>query len=244
MRVGTGHDTHRLEPGRPLILGGVRIEHPRGLVGHSDADVVLHALTDALLGAAGLGDIGDPFPDTDPRWRGCRLGLVPHRNACETSGRELARCQRRRDHLRPGAEAAPVKAAIRANLARLLGVDVSAVNVKAKTGESVGHIGRGEAIGCHAVVLIVNEREVRDGIASLQHADPAEGSRFTRQPPGKVSMYVCGPTVYKPSHIGHMVGPVIFDTVKRYLTLPRLTRSPGSSTSPTSMTSSSVAPRS
>src|SRR5881296_1794326 len=66
MRVGLGHDTHRLEEGRPLILGGVRIEHPRGLAGHSDADVVLHALTDALLGAAGLGDIGDLFPDTDP----------------------------------------------------------------------------------------------------------------------------------------------------------------------------------
>src|SRR5579884_3115125 len=68
MRVGIGHDTHRLEEGRPLLLGGVRIEHPRGLAGHSDADVVLHALTDALLGAAGLGDIGDLFPDTDPTW--------------------------------------------------------------------------------------------------------------------------------------------------------------------------------
>ena len=70
MRVGIGHDTHRLEPGRPLLLGGVRVEHPRGLAGHSDADVVLHAVTDALLGAAGLGDIGDAYPDDDPRWRG------------------------------------------------------------------------------------------------------------------------------------------------------------------------------
>src|SRR5580692_8221036 len=69
MRVGLGHDTHRLGEGRPLILGGVRIEHPRGLVGHSDADVVLHAVTDALLGAAGLGDIGDAYPDTDPAHR-------------------------------------------------------------------------------------------------------------------------------------------------------------------------------
>src|SRR6266540_2771903 len=69
MRVGSGHDTHRLEEGRPLILGGVRVEHARGLAGHSDADVVLHALTDALLGAAGLGDIGDAFPDTDPQWK-------------------------------------------------------------------------------------------------------------------------------------------------------------------------------
>src|SRR5438874_11579585 len=69
MRVGIGHDTHRLTSGRPLILGGVRIDHPRGLDGHSDADVVLHAVTDALLGAAGLGDIGDAFPDTDPAYR-------------------------------------------------------------------------------------------------------------------------------------------------------------------------------
>ena len=69
MRVGIGHDTHRLEPDRPLILGGVRVEHPRGLAGHSDADVVLHALTDALLGAAGLGDIGDAYPDTEDAWR-------------------------------------------------------------------------------------------------------------------------------------------------------------------------------
>src|SRR5438094_7576541 len=69
MRVGIGHDTHRLAPGRPLLLGGVAIPHPRGLVGHSDADVVLHAVTDALLGAAGLGDIGDAYPDTDPAYR-------------------------------------------------------------------------------------------------------------------------------------------------------------------------------
>src|SRR5437764_11677100 len=68
MRVGAGHDTHRLGAGRPLILGGVRVEHPRGLVGHSDADVVLHAVTDALLGAAGLGDIGDAYSDNDPQW--------------------------------------------------------------------------------------------------------------------------------------------------------------------------------
>src|SRR5205809_6148195 len=70
-RVGIGHDTHRLGPDRPLILGGIKIDHPRGLIGHSDADVVLHALTDALLGAAGLGDIGDAYPDTDPAYRGC-----------------------------------------------------------------------------------------------------------------------------------------------------------------------------
>src|ERR1700681_708368 len=71
MRVGIGHDTHRLEAGRPLVLGGIKIDHARGLTGHSDADVVLHALTDALLGAAGLGDIGDAYPDTDPSFKDC-----------------------------------------------------------------------------------------------------------------------------------------------------------------------------
>src|SRR5438132_12850294 len=75
MRVGIGHDTHRLQEGRPLILGGVRVPHARGLAGHSDADVVLHALTDALLGAAGLGDIGDAYPDTDPRWHNADSAL-------------------------------------------------------------------------------------------------------------------------------------------------------------------------
>src|SRR2546421_11849362 len=83
MRVGIGHDTHRLAEGRPLLLGGVRVEHPRGLMGHSDADVVLHALTDALLGAAGLGDIGDAYPDSDPAYRDCDSSLF----VSETAGK-------------------------------------------------------------------------------------------------------------------------------------------------------------
>jgi len=154
MRVGQGSDTHRLAEGRPLILGGVRIEHPRGLVGHSDADVVLHALTDALLGAAGLGDIGDTYPDTDPAWRGADSALFLR----ET----LARLNR--DSWRvvnvdvivfaQEPKLGPVKGAIRDNLAQLLGIDRGAVNVKAKTGEKVGHIGRAEAIACQVVVLI------------------------------------------------------------------------------------------
>ena len=107
MRVGIGHDTHRLEEGRPLMLGGVRVEHPRGLAGHSDADVVLHAVTDALLGAAGLGDIGDAYPDTDPALARRRLRPVPARNARAPEPRRLARGQSRCDRLRPGAEARP-----------------------------------------------------------------------------------------------------------------------------------------
>ena len=154
MRVGSGHDTHRLVDGRPLVLGGVRVPHPRGLAGHSDADVVLHAVTDALLGAAGLGDIGDLFPDTDPA----------HKDA--DSARFVAEAVRRLNQAgwRPvnfditvfaqEPKLGPVKAAIRDALAELLALPADRVNVKAKTGERVGHIGRGEAIGCHAVVLI------------------------------------------------------------------------------------------
>jgi 2-C-methyl-D-erythritol 2,4-cyclodiphosphate synthase len=159
MRVGLGHDTHRLVAGRPLLLGGVRVAHDRGLDGHSDADVVLHALTDALLGAAGLGDIGDAYPDTDVRWQGADSALFLR----ET----LARLER--DGWRVGnvdvvilaqePKLGPVKAAVRANLARLLGVEETAVNVKAKTGERVGHIGRAEAIGCQVVALIIRRED-------------------------------------------------------------------------------------
>ncbi|HEX5272498.1 MAG TPA: 2-C-methyl-D-erythritol 2,4-cyclodiphosphate synthase [Gemmataceae bacterium] len=157
MRVGIGHDTHRLAEGRPLILGGVRVEHPRGLVGHSDADVVLHALTDALLGAAGLGDIGDAYSDTDPAWRGADSALFLR----ETLAR-LNRAGWRVVNVdvivfAQEPKLGPVKAALRDNLARLLGLAPGDVNVKAKTGEKVGHIGRAEAIACQAVVLIDKE---------------------------------------------------------------------------------------
>jgi 2-C-methyl-D-erythritol 2,4-cyclodiphosphate synthase len=154
MRVGIGHDTHRLVEGRPLILAGVRIDHPRGLAGHSDADVILHAVTDALLGAAGLGDIGDAFPDTEPQWKDADSSIFIHE--------ALNRLQH--DCWRPvnvdvivfaqEPKLGPVKVAMRENLAKLLGLSVDKVNVKAKTGERVGHLGRGEAIACQAVVLI------------------------------------------------------------------------------------------
>lgn len=154
MRVGSGHDTHRLAEGRPLILGGVRIDHPRGLAGHSDADVVLHAVTDALLGAAGLGDIGDAFPDTDPAHK--------DRDSRYFIEQTLLRLNQARWRVvnvdvtifAEGPKLGPVKEKIRQNLADLLHLDFTAVNVKAKTGEGVGHIGRAEAIGCHAVALI------------------------------------------------------------------------------------------
>src|SRR5262245_62005069 len=154
MRVGLGHDTHRLEEGRPLLLGGVPVEHPRGLAGHSDADVVLHAVTDALLGAAGLGDIGDAYPDTDPAWKDAdsRLFLREALARLNRSGWKVVNLDVIVFAQEP--KLGPLKAAIRASLAALLGVAADAVNVRAKTGEKVGHIGRAEAIACQAVVLI------------------------------------------------------------------------------------------
>jgi 2-C-methyl-D-erythritol 2,4-cyclodiphosphate synthase len=153
-RIGSGHDTHRLVEGRPLILGGVAIPHPRGLAGHSDADVVLHAVTDALLGAAALGDIGDTYPDTDPRWKGAdsRLFLAETIAKLNQLGWRIVNLDVTIFAQEP--KLGPVKAAIRQSLATLLAVAQDAVNVKAKTGEKVGHIGRSEAIGCHTVVLI------------------------------------------------------------------------------------------
>ena len=153
-RVGSGHDTHRLAEEYPLILGGVRVDHARGLVGHSDADVVLHAVTDALLGAAGLGDIGDAYPDTDPQWKGAdsRVFLAGAVDRLNQPGWSPVNLDVTIFAQEP--KLGPVKAAIRDSVAGLVGLPADAVNVKAKTGEKVGHIGRAEAIGCHVVVLI------------------------------------------------------------------------------------------
>jgi 2-C-methyl-D-erythritol 2,4-cyclodiphosphate synthase len=154
MRVGIGHDTHRLEQGRPLLLGGVRIEHSHGLVGHSDADVVLHALTDALLGAAGLGDIGDAYPDTDPAFkdRDSSFFVRDSLKRLNQAGWRVVNIDVVIFAQKP--KLGPVKGRIRKNLADLLGMDLALVNVKAKTGEGVGTIGREEAISCQVAVLI------------------------------------------------------------------------------------------
>ncbi len=137
-----------------MILGGRTIAHPRGLVGHSDADVVCHAVSDALLGAAGLGDIGEHYPDTDPRWRGMdsTLLLAEVIDRLGQSGWRVVNCDVIIHAQEP--KLGPHKTAIRDNLARLLGVAERSVNVKAKTGEHVGPVGRGEAMLCEAVVLI------------------------------------------------------------------------------------------
>ena len=154
MRVGIGHDTHRLEAGRPLILGGVRIDHPRGLAGHSDADVVLHAVTDALLGAAGLGDIGDVYPDTDPAYRDGNSTVFVRETLARLTQYGWRPVNVDVIIFAQEPTLGPVKARIRRRLAELLALDPEAVNVKAKTGEGVGVIGRAEAIACQAVVLI------------------------------------------------------------------------------------------
>lgn len=154
MRVGLGHDTHRLVTGRPLIMAGLRIEHSKGLAGHSDADVVLHAVVDALLGAAGLGDIGDAFPDDDPANKNADsiLFLEATLTRLYIKGFKLVNVDVIIHAQEP--KLGPIKALLRENLAKLVGLPLDKVNVKAKTGEHVGHIGRGEAIDCHAIVLV------------------------------------------------------------------------------------------
>ena len=175
MRVGIGHDTHRLVEGRPLILGGVRLEHDKGLLGHSDADVVLHAVADALLGAAAMGDIGEHYPDTDPRWKGVDSGrlLAEVVTRVGAGGWRTVNLDVVVHAQEP--RLGPYKPAIKANLARALGVGPGAVNVKAKTGEHVGPVGRAEAIACEAVVLLepLAARPVTDPEPEDEHAAPS-----------------------------------------------------------------------
>src|SRR5436309_14339607 len=134
MRVGIGHDTHRLTEGRPLLLGGVRIEHPRGLFGHSDADVVLHAVTDALLGAAGLGDIGDAYPDTDPQWKDADSAQFVRATVQMLNQTGLRIVNADVIIFAQEPKLGTLKPVLRQRLAALLGVAETAVNVKAKTG--------------------------------------------------------------------------------------------------------------
>jgi 2-C-methyl-D-erythritol 2,4-cyclodiphosphate synthase len=158
LRVGLGHDIHRLEPNRPLILGGVAIEFDRGLLGHSDADVLLHAITDAVLGAAGLGDIGDAFPDTDPAYAGIDSATLLRRalEKVRRAGWRVVNLDCTIFAQRP--KLSGHKPAIRQRVAELLGLALEAVNVKAKTGENVGPIGREEAMAADAIVLLEREK--------------------------------------------------------------------------------------
>lgn len=154
MRSGIGFDFHRLVEGRPLVLGGVEIPWGRGLLGHSDADALIHAVCDALLGAAGLGDIGLHFPDTDPRYRGasslrllatCR-GLAAERGLAVVNVDAVV--------LAEAPRMAPYRLQMQANIARALDVPADRVNIKATTMEACGPVGRGEGIGAMATVLL------------------------------------------------------------------------------------------
>lgn len=152
-RVGLGHDTHRLEPGRPLIIGGVSIPHDSGPVAHSDGDVLLHAITDAILGAAGRGDIGEWFPDSDPQFAGADSAILLQRVWADLSRDwQIANVDCTVHAQRP--KLSTFKRSMAERIAALLQIPVERVNVKAKTGERVGPVGREEAISADAVVLL------------------------------------------------------------------------------------------
>lgn len=154
LRVGSGYDLHRLVDGRPLVLGGVAIPFDRGLAGHSDADVLCHALTDALLGAAAAGDIGQHFPDTDPRWAGADSLALLQQAVALVAARGYRPVNADVTLVAERPKLGPHRAAIAASLAGALGVSPGAVSVKAKTNEGMDATGRGEAMAAHAVVLI------------------------------------------------------------------------------------------
>jgi len=153
-RVGHGFDTHPLVEGRPLILGGVALPHERGLDGHSDGDVLLHAVASALLGALGEGDLGSHFPSTDPALEGVASGKLVARVAEMLSARGLALGNLDATLVAQVPRLAPHLGKMRAVIADLLGVDPARVNVKATSTDHLGHLGRGEGIAAHAVVLL------------------------------------------------------------------------------------------
>ena len=156
MRIGEGWDVHALVAGRPLILGGVTVPHDKGLDGHSDADALAHAITDALLGAAGLGDIGRHFPDTDPRFKGAdsMLLLAEAAKRVRAAGYEIGNIDS--TIIAQAPKMAPHIDAMRERLASVLDVPVDRVNVKAKTAEKMGPVGEGRAIEARAVCLITS----------------------------------------------------------------------------------------
>ena len=154
MRIGHGYDVHRLVPGRALILGGVRLDYPLGLDGHSDADVLTHAVMDALLGAAGLGDIGRHFPDNDPAYRGIdsQILLSKVRDLLAAKGFRIGNLDV--TVIAQAPKLAPHLAAMEQTMAATLEIDPARINVKATTEEHLGFTGRGEGIACHAVCLL------------------------------------------------------------------------------------------
>ena len=153
-RVGQGYDVHRLVAGRKLILGGVEIPHETGLLGHSDADALLHSITDALLGAVALGDIGRHFPDSDPRYRGADSRALLRAAVALLAGKGWRPVNVDATIIAQQPKLAPHAAAMVANVAVDLGIPPDSVNIKGKTNEKLGYLGRQEAIEAQAVVLV------------------------------------------------------------------------------------------
>ena len=154
MRIGIGYDVHRLEKGRRLVLGGVEIPSPVGLAGHSDADALLHAIADAILGAAALGDIGDHFPNNDSRWCNADSGEILQAVLTMAEAHHFQVCNVDVNVVAEWPKLGPIKDQIRANVASLLGLPADRVSIKARTAEGLGPIGRREAIEVHAAVLM------------------------------------------------------------------------------------------
>lgn len=175
MRIGMGYDVHRLTQGRPLIMGGVEIPYEKGLLGHSDADVLLHAVMDALLGAAALGDIGKHFPDTDPAYRGISsMELLKHvgkllEDGCflveNIDATIIAQAPKMRPHIDR----------MRRNIADALKIDISQVNVKATTEEGLGFTGSGEGISAQAICLLASPMELYDRDVSRPDCGGCQG---------------------------------------------------------------------
>lgn len=157
IRVGQGYDVHRLVEGRKLILGGVDIPYELGLLGHSDADALLHAITDALLGAAALGDIGRHFPDTDPRYKAADSRVLLRGAVALLKEKGWRPINVDATIIAQQPKLAPHAAAMVANVAVDLGISPDSVNIKGKTNEKLGYLGRSEAIEAQAVVLIVRD---------------------------------------------------------------------------------------
>jgi 2-C-methyl-D-erythritol 2,4-cyclodiphosphate synthase len=154
MRIGQGYDAHRFQAGRRLVLGGVAIEHSHGLAAHSDGDVVLHALCDALLGAAALGDIGRHFPDSSPRFKGIDSRILLREVVARLADLGLRAGNADITVVAQAPRLSPHVEAMAAHIAADLGIGVDRVNVKATTTEGMGFAGRGEGIACYAVVLL------------------------------------------------------------------------------------------
>lgn len=163
-RIGHGFDVHRLVVGRPLVIGGIRIDYERGLLGHSDADVLLHAIMDALLGASGLGDIGRHFPDTEPEFAGADSLILLSTTAAKVRLRGYAIGNIDATIVAQAPRMAPYIEAMEKKIAACLGIAADAVNIKAKTTEGLGFAGRGEGIAAEAIALLQD--------VSIAGADP------------------------------------------------------------------------